>query len=282
MPSQSQQVPESGWVEVFPKKLGSDTVQGMIIYKRFKARYPSETLSPESMPSPRLLALVAKQIQERSWRYIPWKLRLSEEQHEQQAMRRPSKAPRLESFLFDDVPTREIPGPSIGKCLMQELLSLQAVAIALCGGAHLHTLKEMNRRFVNRCYERCPAESLLRGPTVEEAQIADQRLWHQIALLCNEEQWSLDEAMREVVVVRSELQTLLMPRPAVPKAWLQDGKGCGFRKGQKGGDKGRVKGLEKGDGKGKEGFMVGGLRVGVWDCGIIRAIRGATSARISS
>ena len=90
-------------------------------------------------------------------------------------MRRPSKAPRLESFLFDDVPTREIPGPSIGKCLMQELLSLQAVAIALCGGAHLHTLKEMNRRFVNRCFERYPAESMLRGPTVEEAQIADQR-----------------------------------------------------------------------------------------------------------
>ena len=70
--------------------------------------------------------------------------------------------------------------------------------------------------------------------------------------------------MHEVVVVRSELQTLLMPRPAVPKAWLQDGKGRGFRKGQKGGDKGRVKGLEKGDGKGKEGFMVGGLRVGLW------------------
>ena len=136
MPSQSQQVPESGWVEVFPKKLGSDAVQGMI--KRFKARCPSETLSPESMPSPRLLALVAKQIQERSWRYIPWKLRLSEEQHEQQAMRRPSKAPRLESFLFDDAPTREIPGPSVGKCLMQELLSLQAVSIALCGCSSAH------------------------------------------------------------------------------------------------------------------------------------------------
>ncbi|CAE7498892.1 unnamed protein product, partial [Symbiodinium pilosum] len=170
---QPQHVQDSGWVEMFPKKLGTD----------------------------------------RSWRYIPWKLRLSEEQHEQQSMRRPSKAPRLESLLFDDVPTREIPGPSIGKCLMQELLNLQAYAIALCGGAHLHTLKEMNRRFVNRCYERYTAESFLRGPTVEEAQLADQRLWRQIALLCNEEQWSMDEAIHEVVVVRSELQTLLMPRP---------------------------------------------------------------------
>ena len=265
---QPQHVQDSGWVEMFPEKLGTDAVRAMI--QRFKARYPSECLSPELMPSPRLLALVAKQLQDRSWRYIPWKLRLSEEQHEQQSMRRPSKAPRLESLLFDDVPTREIPGPSIGKCLMQELLNLQAYAIALCGGAHLHTLKEMNRRFLNRCYERYPAESFLRGPTVEEAQLADQRLWHQIALLCNEEQWSMDEAIHEVVVVRSELQTLLMPRPVLPKSLLQDGKGRAFRKGfgkgggQKGNGKGSLKGGDKGDDKGKDGFMVAGLRVGLW------------------
>ena len=79
IPASSLQAPDSGWVEVFPKKLGAETVRGMV--QRFKARYPSETLSPESMPSPRLLALVAKQLQDRSWRYIPWKLRLSEEQH---------------------------------------------------------------------------------------------------------------------------------------------------------------------------------------------------------
>ena len=113
---------------------------------RFRARYPSEPLSAECMPSARLLALVAKQLQDKHWRYVPWKYRLSEEHQEKQSMTRPAKAPRLESLLFDDVPTRDIPTPTMGKCLMQELLRLQAVAIAVCGGAHLYTLLEMNRK----------------------------------------------------------------------------------------------------------------------------------------
>ena len=108
---------------------------------RFRARYPSEPLSAECMPSARLLALVAKQLQDKRWRYVPWKYRLSEEHQEKQSMTRPAKAPRLEN-----VPMRDIPTPTMGKCLMQELLRLQAVAIAMCGSAHLYTLLEMNRK----------------------------------------------------------------------------------------------------------------------------------------
>ena len=262
---------ESGWVEAFPKKLGSDKVKEMVA--RFKSRYPSEPLSPECMPSARLLALVAKQLQDNHWRYVPWKFRLSEEQQERQAMTRPAKAPRLETLLFDDVPTREIPGPHMGKCLMQELLGLQAVAIALCGGAHLYTLREMNRRFINRCLEKFSPESGLRGPTVSEAQDADQRLWQSIAALCNDEQWSLDDAIHEVVVVRSELQNLLTPRPTIPKVLMRadgfrlKGKGKGFHQGgySKGGghfERSGEKG-EKGHGKAAP-LVVAGLKIGTF------------------
>ena len=263
-PSPPVPAAENGWVEVFPKKLGCDHVKAMVA--RFRASYPSEPLSAECMPSARLLALVAKQLQDKHWRYVPWKYRLSEEQQEKQSMTRPAKAPRLESLLFDDVPTRDIPTPTMGKCLMQELLHLQAVAIAMCGGAHLYTLREMNRRFINKCFEKFSPESGLRGPSVSEAQDADQKIWQQISTLFNEEQWTLDEAIHEVVVVRSELQSLLTPRPFVPKALARvERPWQGLRKGgDKGGHKGKGdKGAGKGSG-GRDPLYVDGFRICEW------------------
>ena len=188
-------------------------------------------------------------------------------------MTRPAKAPRRETILFDEVPTREIPGPHMGKCLMLELLGLQAVAIAMCGGAHLFTLREMNRRFINRCFEKFAPETGLRGPTVSEAQDADQRLWQSIATLYNDEQWSLDEAIHEVVVVRSELQTLLMPRPTIPKVltrpdvFRSKGKGKGSDQGGSGKGGGQFERLgEKGaKGHGKApALVVAGLKIGAF------------------
>ncbi|CAE7558786.1 unnamed protein product, partial [Symbiodinium pilosum] len=123
-----------------------------------RVRYPSESLAPDVMPSARLLALVAKQLQDRSIKCVPWKWRMSEEQQDHMAMLRPSKVPKLESLLFDDIPEREIPTSNVGKCYMQEILGLLATAIALCEGAHLHTLKDMNRRSVQRCFDRFPQE----------------------------------------------------------------------------------------------------------------------------
>ena len=211
MPSEpTAAVADAGWVETFPKKLGAALVKSMV--QKFKARYPSESLAPDVMPSARLLALVAKQLQDRSIKYVPWKWRMSEEQQDHMAMLRPSKVPKLETLLFDDIPEREIPTSNVGKCYMQEILGLLATAIALCEGAHLHTLKDMNRRFVQRCFDRLPQESGLRCPSVAEAQVADQRLWQQIAHLYNEESCSLDDAIHEVIVVRADLQAMLMPR----------------------------------------------------------------------
>ncbi|OLP88826.1 hypothetical protein AK812_SmicGene29782 [Symbiodinium microadriaticum] len=203
----------STWSDAFCKKLSSEAVKAMV--SKFSQKYPSEPLGPEVMPSPRLLALVHSQIQDRRWRWVPWKLRLSEEQHDTKSLERSLKAPRLESVLFEEIPSRDLPAQSMGKSQMQELLHLQAVAIAMSDGAHLFTLREMNRTFISKCFESYPKDAGLRPPNRVEAELADQKLWQQIATLFNEEDWSLDQAIREVVVARNEIGVQLMPR-AVP------------------------------------------------------------------
>ena len=261
----------STWSDAFPKKLSSEAVKSMVA--KFSQKYPSEPLGPEVMPSPRLLALVHSQIQDRRWRWVPWKLRLSEEQHDTKSLERSLKAPRLESVLFEEVPSRDLPVQSMGKSQMQELLHLQAVAIAMSDGAHLFTLREMNRRFISKCFESYPKDAGLRPPNRVEAELADQKLWQQIATLFNEEEWSLDQAIREVVVARNELGVQLMPRAAPPKALWVDR----FRKGNgKGKDPPGRKGDKGSKGSGKDGkgngqmktFKVNGFTVGTsWQSG---------------
>ncbi|CAE7177134.1 unnamed protein product, partial [Symbiodinium necroappetens] len=124
--------------------------------------------------------------------------------------------------------TRRYPSEPLGTSLalgaveaqaqMQELLHLHAVAIALADGAHLFTLREMNRRFIAKCFEFYPKEGGLRAPNRLEAEVADQRLWQQIAALYNDESWTLDQAIREIVVARNEVAVQLMPRAVPPKS----------------------------------------------------------------
>ena len=133
MPNEPTAAADAGWVETFPKKLGAALVKSMV--QKYKAMYPSESLAPDVMPSARLLALVVKQLQDRSIKYVPWKWRMSEEQQDHMAMLRLSNVPKLETLLFDDIPEREIPTSNVGKCYMPGLL---ATAIALCEGAHFY------------------------------------------------------------------------------------------------------------------------------------------------
>ncbi|CAE7197394.1 unnamed protein product [Symbiodinium natans] len=236
-------VSDASWVEAFPKKLSPELVKSLV--QRFESRYPSEIICPETMPSQRLLALTAKQIQDKHWKWIHWKYRMSEDMLEQQLLQRPAKMARLEleKIVFDEVPSRDVSAQGMGRHTMQSFLELQAVALAMCGAAHLHTLREYNRRFLSKAFERFPSESGLRAPSAQEALQADQKLWQGIAHLYNHEQWTLDNAIHEVVVVRSEVQQLLQPRPALPKF---------FNEVLRGG-KGRERGPFKGAGKGKKG-----------------------------
>ena len=82
----------------------------------------------------------------------------------------------------------------------------------------------------------------LRPPNVAELQSADQILWGKIAELYNYKQWTLDDAIHELVEIRADMASLLQPRPFVPRM-LPKGKG-------KGSPKGSSKSLAKGSPKG--------------------------------
>ncbi|CAE7243204.1 unnamed protein product [Symbiodinium sp. CCMP2592] len=246
---------QASWSEAFPKRLSGDTVRQMV--KSFS-------------PSPRLLSLVHQQLQDKRWRWIPWKLRLSEEQYDSKSLERSLKAPRLENLLWEEIPSRELPTQGMAKSVMAELLHLQAVAIALADGAHLYTLREMNRKFLAKCFDHLPRDAGLRVPNRLEAETAEKQLWQQISVLFNEENWTMDQAIREVVVARNELHVLLMPRAVAPKIpWLPwqprrikgDGKQGSHGKGGKG-DKGSKGGTKDGKGSQRHTLMVHGLRVG--------------------
>ncbi|CAE7270674.1 unnamed protein product [Symbiodinium sp. CCMP2592] len=215
----------SSWQEAWPAKLSGERTAAL--RKRFEEDYPTELLDAESFPSARLLALT-----------------------------RPKKQARfdLAEFFFDEAPTRDIHEGPASFSFVTQLLSLAANAIALCQGAHLGSLKLYNKKFTRICFTKYEASASLRGPTTMEAQAADRRCWEIIADLVNVHHWKLDDALHEVAEVRSDLHSLLAPRPFIPKpkndpdnSWKAGSKGNG--RGGKGGGRGG-KGR---DGKGEKG-----------------------------
>ncbi|CAE7325932.1 Plscr3 [Symbiodinium sp. CCMP2592] len=244
----------SSWQEAWPAKLSGERTAAL--RKRFEEDYPTELLDAESFPSARLLALTNKMLSEKEVRWIPWKYRLSARAQEDSLLIRPKKQARFDiaEFFFDEAPTRDIHEGPASFSFVTQLLSLAANAIALCQGAHLGSLKLYNKKFTRICFTKYEASANLRGPTTMEAQAADRRCWEIIADLVNVHHWKLDDALHEVAEVRSDLHSLLAPRPFVPKpkhdpdnSWKTGAKGNG--RGGKGGGRGG-KGR---DGKGEKG-----------------------------
>ncbi|CAE7448189.1 unnamed protein product [Symbiodinium sp. CCMP2592] len=244
----------SSWQEAWPAKLSGERTAAL--RKRFEEDYPTELLDAESFPSARLLALTNKMLSDKEVRWIPWKYRLSARAQEDSLLVRPRKQARfdLTELFLDEAPTRDIHEGPASFGLVTQLLSLAANAIALCQGAHLGSLKLYNKRFMRICFTKYEAAASLRGPTTMEAQAADRRCWEIIADLVNVHHWKLDDALHEVAEVRSDLHSLLAPRPFILKpkfdpdnSWKArfTGNGRGGKGGGRGG-KGR-------DGKGEKG-----------------------------
>ena len=206
------------WSDTFPPKLGDSVVRSL--RDTFESAYPSELLDADCFPSARLLALVHRQLASKDWRYIFWRLRLSqrmEDDHRAGPVR--SSKLELADLLLDDVPTREVPALTLGLFQLGQILSLHSVAIALCKGAHFATLKTFDRAFLKLAGARYAADSGMRAPTAEEMQTADRTIWEQVGGLLSKD-WSLDDALHEVVEVRCTLSSLLQPRPAPLRSFL--------------------------------------------------------------
>eukprot|EP00435_Cladocopium_sp_Y103_P034972 s347_g9.t1 len=93
-PAPSSEV--SSWTEAFAPKMEHAMVQKL--KDAFLANYPSELLTPDLMPSLRLLSLVYSQLQKKQWRWIPWKYRMSVARADEVQGQRLLKMPKLEGM----------------------------------------------------------------------------------------------------------------------------------------------------------------------------------------
>ena len=60
----------SSWADNFPPRMPADELQQLKL--SFSSNYPSEILDSDSMPGPRILALLKKN-SSADWRFVPWK-----------------------------------------------------------------------------------------------------------------------------------------------------------------------------------------------------------------
>ena len=108
---------DGSWSEAFAPKLGGPVIAAM--KKKFIASYPAEPLTPETMPSHRLLALVHQSISKSHWKWIPWKYRMSLHKEDELQSTRSSKVPKIENLhlhniLMDEVPSIDISNTTMG------------------------------------------------------------------------------------------------------------------------------------------------------------------------
>ena len=190
-----------GWTEQFPPKLSGEKV--ISLQKSFHSRYPGEVLDPENFPSSRLLAYAAKVVQKGELKWVPWKIRMCQSQQDSLAMRRPTKTPKLEDLLYDEVPQREIPSGQVGANYLSGIMGLLSTSLAMLNGAHLSVLRKFERKFIRLATQKM--ESGLRNPSGEELMMADRQLWSQISDLVNLHNWSLDDALTEFTEVRGDM-----------------------------------------------------------------------------
>ena len=213
----------ASWSDTFPPKLSASFTKQIIT--RFESAYPGDILDDSSTPSSRLLALCNKYLADKSFKYIPWHLRLSEKTQEELSLHRPRKVPRLEELLWDDVPSRDIPSNGISQMFLFHLLELISIAYAMLEATHLSSFRKYNKLFISLAFRKHQVDVGLRNPTVIELQQADRAAWKVINDLCVRG-WTLDDALHEVVEVRCVLHSELQPRPAPPKL-IRTAKGRG-------------------------------------------------------
>ena len=106
-------------------------------------------------------------------------------------------------------------------------------------------------KFMGFLTQRLDADSGLRPPNVLESQAADKALWQMIHDLVLDQQFTLDNAIHEVTHLRSDMASLLQPRPklstrpqhpspSAPSSGSAKGRGKSKSKGKQGGKKGEA------------------------------------------
>ena len=190
--------PHSSWAETFAPKLSASVVSSM--KSKFLSSYPSEILTPDTLPSLRLLSQVHHQLQKKEVKWIPWKYRLSQSRAEEVSSGRGAKLPRLEglslhNLIYDEPPSIEINNQSMGINAVRSMFDVFNVAVALAEGAHLAHLKAYSLKFLSFLTQRYDQDTGLRTPNIMEAQAADKHIWFIIGELVMDKSWSLGPSL---------------------------------------------------------------------------------------
>ena len=228
----------------FAPKIQPSTVAKL--KKQFLVDYPSEVLTPETMPSTRLLSLAHHQHGKQEYRWIPWKFRMTQARLEDMVIYQRPKVPKIEGLqlhqlIWDEPPSLDINNQGMGVNAIRNMLDVHNIALALVGSCHLQRLRAYSLKFMSYMTQRLEGDSGLRLPNVLEAQAADKALWQLIHDLVLDQQFTLDNAIHEVTHLRSDMASLLQPRPKVtskpspvphPGAPIPTAKGRGKSKGK--------------------------------------------------
>ena len=209
---------EGSWSESFAPKLQSSAVAKL--KKQFLEDYPSEVLSMETMPSTRLLSLAHHQHGKQEYRWIPWKYRMTQSKMEDMVIYQRPKVPKVEGLqlhhlILDDPPSLDIHNQGMGVHAIRNMLEVHNIALALVGSCHLQRLRAYTLKFMGFLTQRLDSDSGLRTPNVLESQAADKALWQVIHDLVVDQQFTLDNALHEVTHLRSDMASLLQPRPRI-------------------------------------------------------------------
>ena len=222
------------WAEHAPPRLSNAAVQSM--RDTFACNYPGELLDQDSMPSLRLLSIVHQWFKpEGAIKWVPWQLRLSQRQYQEILEARTTRMLRTEAqlvsaALLDETPEIPISSMHLTPAWLARTQAVFRNAIALCGGAHLASLKNFDKKIFDYATASTPADTGLRNVNLHELLHADRKLWNEIASL-HSQGWTLDNALHELTHVRSDIHGLLQQRARPPK---DPGKGKDKGRGGKG------------------------------------------------
>ena len=236
-PSNSTAIATNVWAEHAPPRLDTEALQRL--QASFKANYSGEHLDSDSTPSIRLLSLVHQWFMPKgAIKWIPWQLRMSHKQYQDIIEARAARTLRTEAqlvsaALFDETPELNIDRAHLSPAWLARTQQVFCNAIALCGGAHLATLKAFDKKILDICTQQLSAESGLRTVNTHELLHADRKLWNEISSL-HSEGWSLDAALHEMTAIQADMHALLQPRARPPVSKGKGGKGNGKGGGKKG------------------------------------------------
>ena len=80
------------------------------------------------------------------------------------------------------------------------------------------SLQSFDMKVVEHTFAQLDTELGLRHVVAQEFFSADKKIWNAIIKLYAQGSWTFEECLNEMTVVRSDISSLLQPRPRIPKA----------------------------------------------------------------